>query len=105
MLGKNDRVVAHLASRTPFYPGHSKWDYAYSIGALRPDVVVGLTHHTREDIRRLRRWGYDELDPDLYASAEANVDRRALLQRASDERIVLPTLGPDASPIHPPPPA
>ena len=22
-----------------FYPGHLKWDYAYSIGQLRPDVV------------------------------------------------------------------
>ena len=105
MLGKNDPVVAHLASRTPFDPGHSKWDYSYSIGSLRPDVVVGLTRHTREDRRHLLEWGYDELDPDLYASADAAVDRHALLQRASDETIVLPMLGPGASPIHPPPPA
>lgn len=25
-----------------FYPGHLKWDYGYSIGGLRPDVVVQL---------------------------------------------------------------
>jgi hypothetical protein len=25
-----------------FYPGHNKWDYAYSIGELHPDVVAQL---------------------------------------------------------------
>ncbi|MGQ9680962.1 MAG: hypothetical protein ACUVX9_00335 [Anaerolineae bacterium] len=50
LLGKNDRVIAHLPMRlsqnesrsTDFYPGHLKWDYAYSLGELRPDVVVQL---------------------------------------------------------------
>jgi hypothetical protein len=23
-----------------FYPGHLKWDYAYSIGELKPEVVL-----------------------------------------------------------------
>jgi hypothetical protein len=50
LLGKNDRVIAHLTMRralatasmyerlTFFYPGHLKYDYGYSIGRLRPDV-------------------------------------------------------------------
>ena len=50
ILGKNDRKVGHEKMRTAsgaaqivaFYPGHLKWDYAYSIGQLRPDVVVHL---------------------------------------------------------------
>jgi len=50
ILGKNDRHIARLKMRLPkgpgkvvaFYPGHLKWDYAYSIGRLRPDVVVHL---------------------------------------------------------------
>jgi hypothetical protein len=48
ILGKNDRKVAHERMRTisgakqivAFYPGHLKWDYAYSIGQLKPDVVA-----------------------------------------------------------------
>ncbi len=50
MLGKNDTSIAHAPMRTRwdserftyFYPGHLKWNYAYSIGELRPDVVVEL---------------------------------------------------------------
>jgi hypothetical protein len=50
ILGKNDRWVARRKMKTysgpqklvAFYPGHMKWDYAYSIGHLRPDVVVQL---------------------------------------------------------------
>ncbi|MFH1312951.1 MAG: hypothetical protein ABIJ00_06950 [Candidatus Eisenbacteria bacterium] len=50
ILGKNDKRIARLRMRTTsgperlvaFYPGHLKWDYAYSIGELRPDVVVQL---------------------------------------------------------------
>jgi len=49
MLGKLDAHVAHGPvhrglGRIPgdtLYPGHSKWDLAYSIGTLAPDVVVG----------------------------------------------------------------
>ena len=50
LLGKNDRVIAHQAmhfSEGPgryraFYPGHMKWDYAYSIGQLKPDVILQI---------------------------------------------------------------
>jgi len=57
LLGKNDRQVAHLQMRVPtgqwtrltgFYPGHLKWDYAYSIGLLKPDVVVQLWRSSEE---------------------------------------------------------
>jgi len=46
LLGKNDPVIAHLPMDTThipeFKPGHMKWDYAYSIGVLQPDVVLEL---------------------------------------------------------------
>jgi hypothetical protein len=68
MLGKNDPHIARLPARQlaalygapsnnswaklieshgwtqsiAFYPGHLKWDYSYSIGQLRPDVVYQL---------------------------------------------------------------
>lgn len=48
ILGKSDRKIAREPMRVPpgwkkllgFYPGHLKWDYAYSIGQMKPDVVV-----------------------------------------------------------------
>lgn len=66
LLGKNDRTVAHLPARRPFWPGHSKWDYAYSIGRLRPDVVAQLWKPTPADRASLSRWGYRHVAFDLY---------------------------------------
>ena len=62
LLGKNDRHVSRLPGRAiPFYPGHMKWDYGYSIGRLRPDVVIELwlspeeaEPFLRADYRRVR---------------------------------------------------
>ena len=50
ILGKNDRKIAREPMKTfsgpkklvAFYPGHLKWDYPYSIGQLKPDVVAQL---------------------------------------------------------------
>jgi hypothetical protein len=50
LLGKNDRVIAREPSRVTtgrsrfidFRPGHSKFDYGYSIERRAPDVVVQL---------------------------------------------------------------
>ncbi len=50
LLGKSDRKIARLPAQgrtglrgiADFRPGHMKWDYAYSIGELKPDVVVQL---------------------------------------------------------------
>ena len=60
MLGRNDRTIAHEPMRLPptgsnmlerikfFYPGHLKYDYAYSIGRLKPDVVTQVWVHPEE---------------------------------------------------------
>jgi len=50
LLGKNDKILAHenmqVSYRSSkfidFYPGHLKWDYSYSIGQLKPNVVAQL---------------------------------------------------------------
>ena len=52
LLGKNDFTIAHEQSHVnpgwsrwfTFFPGHTKWDYSYSIGQLKPDVVLHLWH-------------------------------------------------------------
>lgn len=50
LLGKSDEKIAkepmrlnsELGRTHGFWPGHLKWDYAYSIGQLKPDVVMQL---------------------------------------------------------------
>jgi len=40
-LGKSETHVAHMDVVSPeARPGHNKYDYTYSIGTLRPDVVI-----------------------------------------------------------------
>jgi hypothetical protein len=57
LLGKSDASIAREAARLPgggwrqfraFRPGHVKFDFARSIGALRPDVIVALRQRTRQ---------------------------------------------------------
>jgi arabinofuranosyltransferase len=61
LLGKCDRRIAHMPARRgvlglpawrEFYPGHLKWDYAYSIGELQPDVVCAMWRRSRGDADR-----------------------------------------------------
>jgi arabinofuranosyltransferase len=40
LLGLNDPVIAKGPVTGPFYPGHDKWNYEYSILQLRPDVIA-----------------------------------------------------------------
>ena len=59
LLGKNDRHIAHGAPATDvFVPGHNKWDIAWSLGHLRPDVVVGGVLDADA-----RRFGYVAMKP------------------------------------------
>ncbi len=54
LLGKNDALIAHepmhIDPFLDFYPGHMKWDYGYSIGTLKPDIVMELWHQNDEVI-------------------------------------------------------
>lgn len=56
LLGKADKVIAQgdprpirgISDDQDFRPGHNKWDYAYSIGQLQPDLVVQLWSNSEE---------------------------------------------------------
>jgi len=56
LLGKSDAHIARgevrgaggLLDLENYRPGHMKWDYAYSIGRLKPDVVVQLWNSPEE---------------------------------------------------------
>ncbi len=58
LLGKSDAVIARSTPRADFKPGHNKWNYQYSIGELRPDVIAELWNPSTGDIASLKRWGY-----------------------------------------------
>ncbi|MCX6639383.1 MAG: glycosyltransferase family 39 protein [bacterium] len=72
MLGKNDRVIArqkaHLSDGndryTAFYPGHMKWDYDYSIGQLKPDVITQFYGVTAEEAEEYMGDEYRKVDLD-----------------------------------------
>ena len=57
ILGKADPYIAHQNVRTPMSiadvpfmrPGHMKWDYAYTFGKLRPDVIVSIWEGTETE--------------------------------------------------------
>jgi hypothetical protein len=65
LLGKSDIAIAR--NRTPpitkghpfseFFPGHNKYDFDYSVGLLRPDVVAQHLNLPGE-LESLSRWGY-----------------------------------------------
>lgn len=68
LLGKGDRHIAHELARIPadrahaimFRPGHIKWDYAYSISTLEPDVVVEPFRDSYDEARPYLA-GYDSV--------------------------------------------
>jgi len=83
LLGKSDPHIAKepMHRGITFYPGHTKWDYAWSIGHLQPDLVAGLVRPTADDLDNLRAWGYDELRPGVWVlRSSPRVDRQLLLR-------------------------
>lgn len=60
LLGKNDPYIAHTVPHGAFFPGHNKWDYDYSIGRLKPDVIFQtFTRGIEKNLpQRIKAWGY-----------------------------------------------
>jgi hypothetical protein len=62
LLGKADGHVARVPMKTFhglrsliwFAPGHLKWDFAHSIGKLRPDVVLPMGELAKEAEQLMR---------------------------------------------------
>jgi hypothetical protein len=80
LLGKMDPVIAREAPKPiEFRPGHDKWDYAYSIGHLRPAVITQLWFAESKDLCDLRAWGYRAVAPQLYVRDGAAGTRTAEL--------------------------
>ncbi len=71
LLGLNDPVVAKGPVTGPFYPGHDKWNYQYSIAQLRPDVIadnwvkLSAFMKTQPEYRKLPNGIYVRVDSTL----------------------------------------
>jgi arabinofuranosyltransferase len=76
LLGKNDARIARTEPVTLFFPGHNKFDYAYSIGELRPDVVLQLRNPTAKIHGWIVGQGYDHVIADVFVRRDSQwVDR------------------------------
>ena len=68
--GLSDATIAHEPPRASvFIPGHDKYDYKWSVGVLRPDLVIALGATTNSDRAELRSWGYLEVTPYVFVKA------------------------------------
>jgi hypothetical protein len=77
LFGKSDPVIAHLAPGPVFLPGHDKWDFEYSIGRLRPDLVDLTWNISLRERQQLDEWGYEKV-AGYYVRRGAEIDRREL---------------------------
>jgi hypothetical protein len=60
--------------------------HQYSIGRLRPDLIVQLWMPSPADVAMITRAGYDQLQPRLFArGGSVAVDRIALVCRISPQ--------------------
>jgi len=82
LLGKTDHRVARTATPVAdvqFWPGHDKRDFDYSIGELRPDVILGVWRLKGEDEHRIASWGYAPLGNGVFVlRASPRVERDKL---------------------------
>lgn len=86
LLGKSDPTIASGPRRTEvpsarLRPGHDKWNYSYSIGRLRPDVIVQLWHPTDDDLRYIESLGYERLANLALVSRDSRAVDRAALEK------------------------
>ena len=81
LLGKSDRRIAHEAPKASvFYPGHTKWDYDWSVGHVRPDLVADYALEPANFTDLMQRWGYVNVWPKVWVRQDSpNLDRAKLV--------------------------
>ena len=71
LLGLNDPDVAKSAGHGEFYPGHNKWDYAYSITQLQPDLIADNFAPLADFMRGNKE--YTKLDNGIYIRIDSTL--------------------------------
>ncbi len=81
LLGLNDPVIAKGPVTGPFYPGHDKWNYNYSILQLKPDLIADNWTKLGDFMRGVSE--YQELDNGMYVRKDSTLIDIAGLLSAS----------------------
>jgi hypothetical protein len=71
LLGLNDPVVAKGPGQGDFYPGHNKWNYAYSIDQLQPDLITDNFAPLAAFMKNNEK--YQLLDSDIYIRVDSTL--------------------------------
>src|SRR5690606_33173112 len=85
LLGKNDRHVAKLPPRGVFSPGHDKWDYQYSLGERRADLIVEPVDVDEADAAYMKELGFEELPNGMLLRRPTSAARPDVLGREVDD--------------------
>jgi arabinofuranosyltransferase len=79
LLGLNDPVIAKGPLAGPFYPGHDKWNYDYSITQRKPDLIADNWIRLGDFMRG--NTAYQQLENGMYVrKGTALVNVQGLLQ-------------------------
>jgi hypothetical protein len=79
LLGKCDAPIAHKPSYLPFLPGHSKWDYRYSLTTYHPDLILQTMRLNKQDRAYFAEMGYERLPNGVYIlKGSPRVDEKAI---------------------------
>jgi hypothetical protein len=79
ITGKSDRVIARQPEKVTFRPGLNKWDYDYTVGILRPDVVADFDIRGEALLAKLAAWGYAREPNGLFVRRDSSrVDRACI---------------------------
>ena len=84
LLGKSDTFIARTKPKPDptLQPGHTKWDYPYSMGKLEPDVITRVWHPEEKDFELLKRLGYEQLENSLWVKQRsARIDHSQITRR------------------------
>ncbi len=71
LLGLNDRVIAKGPVTGPFYPGHDKWNYDYSIRELMPDLIADNWTKLGDYMRDMSE--YQQLENGMYVRKDSTL--------------------------------
>jgi arabinofuranosyltransferase len=71
LLGLNDPVVAKGPVTGPFYPGHDKWNYDYSILQLKPDLIADNWIKLGDFMKGVDQ--YQQLDNGMYVRKDSTL--------------------------------
>jgi hypothetical protein len=71
LLGLNDPVIARGPVTGPFYPGHDKWNYDYSIMQLKPDLIADNWVKLGDYMRN--KTEYQQLENGMYVRKDSTL--------------------------------